>query len=221
MAAIHKPAERGLKGVLLLEANPAATRQGLISGGGRMQNVTHGCWESGERWLGSLPAGSKACADLFSRVCPPATRGLVCQPRPGAGGRARWAPVPAQQPFQLRGRVLESDGAARGVSRLARRGPAGRPAPGAGGDFELQIALGRPISQERGHKPTAAKPPLAAGHRRAPQRAGTATPAGPWVVAPVPSLFTLALDANPLAELKRRCHGPGGSGTCYCQAALR
>jgi len=193
---------------LLLEATPAANSAKVrISGGARCHTSP---WLAGIRGalVGHYP-GQQGPARTFSRFAA-ATPG--CLP---AAAWSWWkspmgALFPRSKPFPSSvSRLLEATRRRRPGSASWRGAASGRQAPGAGG-FELQVAACRPNSP--GARPTspAAQPPpccLATGGHPS----GGAPPGGgkkknwqpSWAMGwwlRLPSLFTLALDANPLAD---------------------
>jgi len=205
MAAITA-AEMGLKGVLLLEATLQPLGKVLISGGGRC-NVTHGCWDP-RALVGHYPRGSKALRGAFSRFAAGdtlawfASRGLELVEEPD--GRL----FPRSNRSSSVVELLEATAAAAGVS--VWRGTALRAAqPLEQGGFQLQLRLPA-NSQERGQQPQLRSRRLLLATGGHPSGRALATQLGHGVVAPVPSLFTLALDANPLAGLSGVVMDPVG-----------
>ena len=195
MAAITA-AEQGVSGVLLLEATPQALGKVLISGGGRC-NVTHACWDPGPL-VGHYPRGAKALRGPFSRFAPGDTlawfaeRGLELVEE--ADGRL----FPRTNRASSVAQLLEAAAAAAGVTIW--RGAALRAVdPLPEGGFGLQVRLSAEAARSGQPQLRCARLLLATGGH--PSGRQLASSLGHGVVAPVPSLFTLALQANPLAPL--------------------
>ncbi|MFM9071804.1 MAG: NAD(P)/FAD-dependent oxidoreductase, partial [Cyanobium sp.] len=208
MAAILA-AEGGVKDVWLLEATPELLYKVRISGGGRC-NVTHACWQAREL-VAHYPRGVPALLGPFTR----------------------FGPREALEWFQRHGLELveESDGrlfprsqsslsvvaclrkAAEAAGVRVRSGVALQRAEACPqGGFALTLRDGGSLGAERLVLATGSHP---SGHR-------LARSLGHTVVAPVPSLFTLSLEASALTGLEgvtgdpvvpRGCAptiGPGG-----------
>ncbi|MCT0218810.1 NAD(P)/FAD-dependent oxidoreductase [Synechococcus sp. CS-1329] len=204
MAAITA-AEQGLAGVLLLEATPQPLGKVLISGGGRC-NVTHACWDP-LALVGHYPRGSRALRGPFSRFATGdclawfAERGLELVEEPD--GRL----FPRSNRASSVVAVLEAAAAAAGV--IVWRGASLRQVDvRAGGGFQLTLRLAAGLAPGASSPVGADRLLLATGgHPSGRQLAGQL---GHGVVAPVPSLFTLALEANPLAALRGVVMDPVG-----------
>ncbi|MFM9087760.1 MAG: NAD(P)/FAD-dependent oxidoreductase [Cyanobium sp.] len=188
MAAILA-AEGGVKDVWLLEATPELLHKVRISGGGRC-NVTHACWQAREL-VAHYPRGGPALLGPFTR----------------------FGPREALEWFQRHGLELveESDGrlfprsqsslsvvaclrkAAEAAGVRVRSGVALQRAEACPqGGFALILRDGGSLGAERLVLATGSHP---SGHR-------LARSLGHTVVAPVPSLFTLALEASALTGLE-------------------
>jgi predicted Rossmann fold flavoprotein len=195
MAAITA-AEQGVPGVLLLEATPQALGKVLISGGGRC-NVTHACWDP-KALVGHYPRGGKALRGPFSRFATGDTlawfaeRGLELVEE--ADGRL----FPRSNRSSSVAQLLETAAATAGVTLW--RGASLRAVEALGeGGFALQLRLTADAAGCGQERLRCSRLLLATGgHPSGRQLAGQL---GHGVVAPVPSLFTLALEANPLAQL--------------------
>lgn len=195
MAAIAA-AEAGLRRVLLLESTPEPLGKVLISGGGRC-NVTHACWDPREL-VGSYPRGGKPLRGPFSRFA--------------AGDAVAWfdehglelVEEPDGRMFPRANRstaviqCLRQAASAAGVelrTHCALQGAQVRPE----GGFALTL---RVASQVRPNQPAALSADrllLATGSHPSGRR--LAQNLGHGLVAPVPSLFTLAFKPNPLLAL--------------------
>ena len=191
MAAIAA-AEAGLQRVLLLESTPEPLGKVLISGGGRC-NVTHACWDPREL-VGHYPRGGQALRGPFSR--------FAC------GDAVAW--------FEAHGLELveEDDGrlfprSNRSTAVIAAlRGAAER----AGVVLRTHSALQRAEVLPEGGFLLGLRTPAGADQNLRCWRLVLATGSHPSgrklaaalghsLVAPVPSLFTLALKPNPLQAL--------------------
>ncbi|MCT0231156.1 NAD(P)/FAD-dependent oxidoreductase [Synechococcus sp. CS-1324] len=195
MAAITA-AERGVAGVLLLESTPQALGKVLISGGGRC-NVTHACWDP-RALVGHYPRGGKALRGPFSRFATGDTlawfaeRGLELVEEPD--GRL----FPRSNRSSSVVQLLEASAKAAGVSLW--RGAALRSVePLPQGGFGLQLRLTADAQGQGQQRLSCSQLLLATGGH--PSGRQLAAQLGHSLVAPVPSLFTLALEANPLAQL--------------------
>ncbi|MBC1260375.1 NAD(P)/FAD-dependent oxidoreductase [Synechococcus sp. BSF8S] len=204
MAAITA-AEQGLAGVLLLEATPQPLGKVLISGGGRC-NVTHACWDP-RALVGHYPRGSRALRGPFSRFAPGdclawfADRGLELVEEPD--GRL----FPRSNRSSSVVAVLEAAAEAAGV--IVWRGASLRQVEAReGGGFSLRLRLAPGLAPAATSTLSAARLLLATGGH--PSGRQLASQLGHGVVAPVPSLFTLALEANPLAALRGVVMDPVG-----------
>jgi len=187
MAAITA-AEAGRRDVVVLEATAEPLHKVRISGGGRC-NVTHACWDPAEL-VRHYPRGGRALRGPFARfacgdtVAWFAARGLelVAEPDGRLFPRAnRSAAVVA---------CLREAAAAAGVRVFTGIGLRGARVLTAGG-FELDCRQG---SRLRGDALV-----LASGSHPSGQR--IAASLGHGLVPPAPSLFSLALEPHPLAEL--------------------
>ena len=193
MAAITA-AEAGVPKVQLWEATAEPLSKVRISGGGRC-NVTHACWDPGEL-VGHYPRGSRPLRGPFSRFAAGdavawfAERGVELVEEPD--GRM----FPASNRSSSVIEALRQAARAAGVELLPRRAlQAVRPL--AGGGFELQArGDATPVLSQRlllatGGHPSGRQLAVALGHQ---------------VVPPVPSLFTLRVQApwlNALAGLSQ------------------
>ncbi len=187
MAAIVA-AEAGLRDVWLLEATPELLHKVRISGGGRC-NVTHACWEA-RALTGHYPRGGPALLGPFSRFGPREAQrwfhhhGLELVRE--ADGRL----FPRTQSSLSVVACLRQAAEAAGVrvlQRLALQRAEARP----DGGFALTLRDGQPLGTERLVLATGSHP---SGHR-------LAQSLGHSLVPPLPSLFTLALDAPALTAL--------------------
>jgi predicted Rossmann fold flavoprotein len=194
MAAITA-AEAGVAGVHLLEATPEPLYKVRISGGGRC-NVTHACWDPREL-VGHYPRGGRALRGPFSRFAAGdavawfADRGLeLVQEADGRlfprANRSSAVIECLRRAAQSAGVLLHTGMQLQVADRAAAhdgfvlqvRGAAAGPQPGTLTAERLVLATGSHPSGRR----------LAAG-------------LGHTLVPPVPSLFTLALAADPLLAL--------------------
>ncbi|MEB3260310.1 MAG: NAD(P)/FAD-dependent oxidoreductase [Cyanobacteriota bacterium] len=187
MAAIVA-AEAGLRDVWLLEATPEPLHKVRISGGGRC-NVTHACWEA-RALTGHYPRGGPALLGPFSRFGPQEAQrwfhhhGLELVRE--ADGRL----FPRTQSSLSVVACLRQAAEAAGVrvlQRLALQRAEARP----GGGFALILRDGQELCADRLVLATGSHP---SGHRLAQSLGHTLVP-------PLPSLFTLALDAPELGAL--------------------
>jgi predicted Rossmann fold flavoprotein len=194
MAAITA-AEAGAGDVHILEATPEPLHKVLISGGGRC-NVTHACWDP-RALAGHYPRGSKALRGPFSRFASGDAvawfdaRGLELVEEPDG----RMFPRANRSTAVIE--VLRRAASAAGVSLhkgVALQGAEGLPE----GGFRLTLrasgsgsAAPAAIACERLVLATGSHP---SGRRLAAQL-------GHGLVAPVPSLFTLALATDSLRRL--------------------
>jgi len=195
MAAIAA-AEAGLRRVLLLESTPEPLGKVLISGGGRC-NVTHACWDPREL-VGSYPRGGKALRGPFSRFA--------------AGDAVAWfdehglelveEPDGCMFPRANRStaviQCLRKAASAAGVelrTHCALQGAAVQPE----GGFALSIRVASQGGRDQPTALTADRLLLATGSHPSGRR--LAQSLGHGLVAPVPSLFTLAFKPNPLVAL--------------------
>jgi hypothetical protein len=189
MAAITA-AEAGSRDVVVLEATAEPLHKVRISGGGRC-NVTHACWDPAEL-VRHYPRGSRALRGPFARFACGDTvawfgaRGLELVAE--ADGRLfpranRSAAVVA---------CLRKSATAAGVQVVTGIGlRAARALPSPAGGFDLECRQGGRIRCDA--------LVLASGSHPSGQR--IATSLGHGLVPPVPSLFSLALDPHPLADL--------------------
>ena len=186
MAAITA-AEQGVKAVLVLEGTPEPLQKVRISGGGRC-NVTHACWDPAEL-VSHYPRGSRPLRGPFSRfACGDAVawfddHGLTLVEEPD--GRM----FPQQNRSEAVIRCLRQAAATAGVQlrtramvqRVRVESPGGFVVEGRGLEAPLRA---RTVMLATGGHPSGRKLAAELGHR---------------VIAPVPSLFSLALQAKPLA----------------------
>ena len=187
MAAIAA-AEAGLQRVLVLESTPEPLGKVLISGGGRC-NVTHACWDPREL-VGSYPRGGKALRGPFSRFA--------------AGDAVAWFDEHGLELVEeADGRMFPRSNRSTSVIQCLRQAAqrAGvqlrttqalqAAAVDASGGFQLQLRDGSQLQSRRLVLATGSHP---SGRR-------LAESLGHGLVAPVPSLFTLAFKPNPLLPL--------------------
>jgi predicted Rossmann fold flavoprotein len=186
MAAITA-AEQGVKRVLVLEATPELLSKVRISGGGRC-NVTHACWEPAEL-VGHYPRGERALKGVFSRFAAGdaiawfADRGLVLIEE--ADGRM----FPEQNRSEAVIQCLKRAALKAGV-KVQTRAMVQRLSVQSEGGF---LADGRGLEQPL----SAQKVMLATGGH--PSGRKMAENLGHQLVPPVPSLFSLSLEASALA----------------------
>lgn len=186
MAAITA-AEAGVKGVLILEATAEPLHKVLISGGGRC-NVTHACWEP-RVLVGHYPRGGKALLGPFSRFATAdavawfAARGLTLVEE--ADGRL----FPATHRSASVVAALRRLASAAGVNLQSTQ--ALQTASVEDGVFRLGLRDGGVVMADRLVLATGSHP---SGHR-------IARAMGHTIVPPVPSLFSLSLDAPLLRQL--------------------
>ena len=185
MAAITA-AEQGVKRVLVLEATPELLSKVRISGGGRC-NVTHACWDPAEL-VGHYPRGQRALKGVFSRFA--------------AGDAIAW--------FADRGLVLIEEADGRMFPEQNRSGAViqclKRAALKAGVKVQTRAMVQRLSVQSEGgflvdgrglDQPLSAQKVMLAtgGH---PSGRKMAENLGHQLVPPVPSLFSLSLEASAL-----------------------
>ncbi|MFM7086564.1 MAG: NAD(P)/FAD-dependent oxidoreductase [Cyanobium sp.] len=174
--------------VLLLEATPEPLHKVLISGGGRC-NVTHACWET-RALVGHYPRGGKALLGPFSRFAPSeavawfAGRGLELIEE--ADGRM----FPSTQRSRTVADCLRRAAEAAGVQLRTGAALDNAEALPEGG-FRLRLRSGERLTCQRLVLATGSHP---SGHR-------LVRALGHQLVAPVPSLFTLRLQAAGLGDL--------------------
>ena len=186
MAAITA-AEQGVKRVLVLEATPELLSKVRISGGGRC-NVTHACWDPAEL-VGHYPRGQRALKGVFSRFAAGdaiawfADRGLVLIEE--ADGRM----FPEQNRSEAVIQCLKRAALKAGV-KVQTRAMVQRLSVQSEGGF---LADGRGLEQPL----SAQKVMLATGGH--PSGRKMAENLGHQLVPPVPSLFSLSLEASALA----------------------
>ena len=185
MAAITA-AEQGVKRVLVLEATPELLSKVRISGGGRC-NVTHACWDPAEL-VGHYPRGQRALKGVFSRFAAGdaiawfADRGLVLIEE--ADGRM----FPEQNRSEAVIQCLKRAALKAGV-KVQTRAMVQRLSVQSEGGF---LADGRGLEQPL----SAQKVMLATGGH--PSGRKMAENLGHQLVPPVPSLFSLSLEASAL-----------------------
>ena len=187
MAAINA-AEAGVPSVLLLEATSAPLHKVLISGGGRC-NVAHACWDN-SLLVSQYPRGGRALLGLFSRFAAPETvawfkaRGLsLLQEADGrlfpASNRSTAVVDCLRQAAQAAGVQVALNQAVQSAWRCEQ------------GGFSLKLRKGPELTADRLLLATGSHP---SGHR-------IAADLGHGLVAPVPSLFSLAVQNHPLLGL--------------------
>jgi predicted Rossmann fold flavoprotein len=197
MAAIAA-AEAGVRDIVLLEATAEPLHKVLISGGGRC-NVTHACWDP-RALVGHYPRGGQALRGPFSRFA--------------SGDAVAWFHDHGLELVEeADGRLFPRSNRSESVAATLRRAAlqagvqlhTGASLQGAavadGGGFALQVrcstAGGRGASERR--LMAADQLVLATGSH--PSGRQLAAALGHGLVAPVPSLFTLALANDPLCAL--------------------
>jgi predicted Rossmann fold flavoprotein len=197
MAAIAA-AEAGVRDIVLLEATAEPLHKVLISGGGRC-NVTHACWDP-RALVGHYPRGGQALRGPFSRFA--------------SGDAVAWFHDHGLELVEeADGRLFPRSNRSESVAATLRRAAleagvqlyTGASLQGAavadGGGFALQVrcstAGGRGASERR--LMVADQLVLATGSH--PSGRQLAAALGHGLVAPVPSLFTLALANDPLCAL--------------------
>jgi len=187
LAAISA-AEAGVRDVWLLEATAEPLHKVRISGGGRC-NVTHGCWDP-RLLVGHYPRGGRALLGPFARF---ATGDAV------AWFEAHGLPL-VQEPD---GRLFPRSNRSQSVIDCLQQAAiaAGvRLLPGAAVSEAVRLeAGGFRVRLRSGASLAAARLVLATGSHPSGRRLATAL--GHSLVAPLPSLFTLALAQHPLLEL--------------------
>ena len=185
MAAITA-AEQGVQSVLVLEGTPELLNKVRISGGGRC-NVTHACWDPAEL-VGHYPRGQRALRGMFSRFAAGdaiawfADRGLVLIEE--ADGRM----FPEQNRSEAVIQCLKRAALKAGVKvqtramvqRLSVQSECGFLADGRG--LEQPLSAQKVMLATGGH-PSGRKMAENLGHQ---------------LVPPVPSLFSLSLEASAL-----------------------
>ncbi|MGC5197779.1 NAD(P)/FAD-dependent oxidoreductase [Aphanothece microscopica] len=193
MAAISA-AEAGVRDIHVLEATSEPLHKVRISGGGRC-NVTHACWDP-RALVGHYPRGSKELRGPFARfACADAVawfeaHGLELVEEPD--GRL----FPRSNASSSVVATLRRAAAAAGVAVHTGVGVqqvAVRP----GGGFTLQLrgaGLDHPLTALQAERLVLATGGHPSGRR-------LAQSLGHSLVAPVPSLFTLALAGDPLLDL--------------------
>ena len=186
MAAITA-AEQGVKRVLVLEGTPEPLQKVRISGGGRC-NVTHACWDPRELAT-HYPRGSRPMRGPFSRfACGDAIawfddHGLALVEEPD--GRM----FPEQNRSEAVIHCLQTAARAAGV-QMRSRVMVQRVEGDSGAGFVVEgRGLSNPLKTQRVMLATG-------GHPSGRQLARTL---GHHIVSPVPSLFSLALQAPELA----------------------
>jgi predicted Rossmann fold flavoprotein len=197
MAAIAA-AEAGVRDIVLLEATAEPLHKVLISGGGRC-NVTHACWDP-RALVAHYPRGGQALRGPFSRFA--------------SGDAVAWFHDHGLELVEeADGRLFPRSNRSESVAATLRRAAlqagvqlyTGASLQGAavadGGGFALQVrcstAGGRGASERR--LVAADQLVLATGSH--PSGRQLAAALGHGLVAPVPSLFTLALANDPLCAL--------------------
>ena len=191
MAAISA-AEAGLERVLLLESTPEPLGKVRISGGGRC-NVTHACWDPREL-VGHYPRGGRALRGPFSRFA--------------SGDAVAW--------FDERGLELVEEADGRLFPRSNRSSSViqtlRQAASRAGAELRTHTALQRAAVLPEGGFGLGLRTPAGSDQPLQCQRLVLATGSHPSgrrlaeslghsLVPPVPSLFTLTFQPNPLQGL--------------------
>ena len=185
MAAITA-AEQGVKRVLVLEATPELLSKVRISGGGRC-NVTHACWEPAEL-VGHYPRGERALKGVFSRFAAGdaiawfADRGLVLIEE--ADGRM----FPEQNRSEAVIQCLKRAALKAGVKVQTRAMVQRLSVQSEGGFLVDGRGLDQPLSAQKVMLATGGHP---SGRKMAENL-------GHQLVPPVPSLFSLSLEASAL-----------------------
>ncbi|MGB4699066.1 MAG: NAD(P)/FAD-dependent oxidoreductase [Parasynechococcus sp.] len=186
MAAITA-AEQGVKRVLVLEATPELLNKVRISGGGRC-NVTHACWDPAEL-VGHYPRGQRALKGVFSRFAAGdaiawfADRGLVLIEE--ADGRM----FPEQNRSEAVIQCLKRAALKAGVKVQTRAMVQRLSVQSEGGFLVDGRGLDQPLSAQKVMLATGGHP---SGRKMAENL-------GHQLVPPVPSLFSLSLEASALA----------------------
>ena len=186
MAAITA-AEQGVKRVLVLEATPELLNKVRISGGGRC-NVTHACWDPAEL-VGHYPRGQRALKGVFSRFAAGdaiawfADRGLVLIEE--ADGRM----FPEQNRSEAVIQCLRRAALKAGVKVQTRAMVQRLSVQSEGGFLVDGRGLDQPLSAQKVMLATGGHP---SGRKMAENL-------GHQLVPPVPSLFSLSLEASALA----------------------
>ena len=185
MAAITA-AEQGVKRVLVLEATPELLSKVRISGGGRC-NVTHACWDPAEL-VGHYPRGQRALKGVFSRFAAGdaiawfADRGLVLIEE--ADGRM----FPEQNRSEAVIQCLKRAALKAGVKVQTRAMVQRLSVQSEGGFLVDGRGLDQPLSAQKVMLATGGHP---SGRKMAENL-------GHQLVPPVPSLFSLSLEASAL-----------------------
>ena len=185
MAAITA-AEQGVKRVLVLEATPELLSKVRISGGGRC-NVTHACWDTAEL-VGHYPRGQRALKGVFSRFAAGdaiawfADRGLVLIEE--ADGRM----FPEQNRSEAVIQCLKRAALKAGVKVQTRAMVQRLSVQSEGGFLVDGRGLDQPLSAQKVMLATGGHP---SGRKMAENL-------GHQLVPPVPSLFSLSLEASAL-----------------------
>jgi predicted Rossmann fold flavoprotein len=187
MAAIVA-AEAGLRDVWLLEATPEALHKVRISGGGRC-NVSHACWDP-RTLTGHYPRGGPALLGPFSRFGPLETRHWFHQHGLELVGESDGRLFPRSQSSLSVVACLRQAAEAAGV-RVRQRVALLQAEAEPGGGFALTLRDGQQLRADQLVLATGSHP---SGHR-------LARSLGHSLVPPVPSLFTLALEAPSLTDL--------------------
>ena len=186
MAAITA-AEQGVQRVLVLEATPELLNKVRISGGGRC-NVTHACWDPAEL-VGHYPRGQRALKGVFSRFAAGdaiawfADRGLVLIEE--ADGRM----FPEQNRSEAVIQCLKRAALKAGVKVQTRAMVQRLSVQSEGGFLVDGRGLDQPLSAQKVMLATGGHP---SGRKMAENL-------GHQLVPPVPSLFSLSLEASALA----------------------
>ena len=186
MAAITA-AEQGVKRVLVLEATPELLNKVRISGGGRC-NVTHACWDPAEL-VGHYPRGQRALKGVFTRFAAGdaiawfADRGLVLIEE--ADGRM----FPEQNRSEAVIQCLKRAALKAGVKVQTRAMVQRLSVQSEGGFLVDGRGLDQPLSAQKVMLATGGHP---SGRKMAENL-------GHQLVPPVPSLFSLSLEASALA----------------------
>jgi predicted Rossmann fold flavoprotein len=190
MAAIAA-AEAGVRDVHILEATAEPLHKVLISGGGRC-NVTHACWDP-RALVGHYPRGGRALRGPFSRFA--------------TGDAVAWFDDHGLELVEEPdGRLFPRANRSTAVVRTLRQA-----AQAAGVGLHSGVALKRAQAQEGGGFALEWRQGSAQGALQAdrlvlatgshPSGRQLAAALGHGLVAPVPSLFSLALAEDPLTDL--------------------
>jgi predicted Rossmann fold flavoprotein len=196
MAAIAA-AEAGLRDVLILEATAEPLHKVRISGGGRC-NVTHACWDP-RVLVGHYPRGGPALRGPFSRFAPGDTLAWFAEHGLELVEEGDGRLFPRSNRSTSVVACLREAAAAAGVTLATGEALKTATALEYGG-FRLMLRSGASLEASRLVLASGSHP---SGHR-------LAVSLGHSLVAPVPSLFTLALAGHPFAGLEGVAMEPVG-----------